>query len=70
MAESVYKVIELVGTSTESWEKAAAAAVKLAAKTLRDLRVAEISQLDMQLKDGKVESYRAKIKVSFKYEGD
>ncbi|PYP21603.1 MAG: transporter [Gemmatimonadetes bacterium] len=70
MAESVYKVIELVGTSTESWERAAAAAVKRAAKTLRDLRVAEISQLDMQLKDGKVESYRAKLKVSFKYEGD
>jgi flavin-binding protein dodecin len=70
MAESVYKVIELVGTSTESWEKAAAAAVKRAAKSLRDLRVAEISQLDMQLKDGKVESYRAKIKVSFKFEGD
>jgi len=67
--ESVYKVIELVGTSTESWEKAAAAAVKRASQTLRDLRVAEISQLDMQLKDGKVESYRAKIKVSFKYEG-
>jgi len=70
MAESVYKVIELVGTSPESWEKAAVAAVKRAGKTLRDLRVAEISQLDMQLKDGKVESYRAKIKVSFKYEGD
>src|SRR5713226_4446183 len=70
MAESVYKVIELVGTSAESWEKAAAAAVKRAGKTLRDLRVAEISQLDMQLKDGRVESYRAKIKVSFKYEGD
>ena len=70
MAESVYKVIELVGTSTQSWEQAAAAAVKRAAKTLRDLRVAEISQLDMQLKDGKVESYRAKLKVSFKYEGD
>ena len=70
MPESVYKVIELVGTSTESREKAAAAALKRAAKTLRDLRVAEISQLDMQLKDGKVESYRAKIKVSFKYEGD
>ena len=69
MAESVYKVIELVGTSTESWEKAAAAAVKRAAKTLRDLRVAEVSQLDLQLKDGKVESYRAKVKVSFKYEG-
>jgi dodecin len=70
MADSVYKVIELVGTSTESWEKAATAAVKRAAKTLRDLRVAEISQLDMQLKDGKVESYRAKVKVSFKYEGE
>lgn len=69
MPESVYKVIELVGTSTESWEKAAAAAVKRAAQTLRDLRVAEISQLDLQLKDGKVQSYRAKVKVSFKYEG-
>ena len=69
MPESVYKVIELVGTSTESWEKAAAAAVKRAGQTLRDLRVAEVSQLDMQLKDGKVEAYRAKIKVSFKYEG-
>ena len=70
MAESVYKVIELVGTSTQSWEQAAAAAVKRASKSLRDLRVAEVSQLDMALKDGKVESYRAKIKVSFKYEGD
>ncbi len=70
MPESVYKVIELVGTSTESWEKAAAAAIKRAAQTLRDLRVAEISQLDMQLKDGKVQSYRAKVKVSFKYEGE
>jgi dodecin len=69
MPESVYKVIELVGTSTESWEKAAAAAVKRAAQTLRDLRVAEIAQLDLQLKDGKVQSYRAKVKVSFKYEG-
>ncbi|HET7791436.1 MAG TPA: dodecin family protein [Gemmatimonadales bacterium] len=69
MAESVYKVIELVGTSSESWEKAAAAAVKRAAQTLRDLRVAEISQLDMQLKDGKIQAYRAKVKVSFKYEG-
>jgi flavin-binding protein dodecin len=69
MPESVYKVIELVGTSSQSWEKAAAAAVERAAKTLRDLRVAEVSQLDMQLKDGKVESYRAKVKVSFKYEG-
>jgi hypothetical protein len=70
MAERVYKVIELVGTSTDSWEKAAAAAVQRAAKTLRDLRVAEVSQLDMQLKDGKIESYRAKVKVSFKYEGE
>jgi flavin-binding protein dodecin len=70
MAENVYKIIELVGTSTESWEKAAAAAIKRAGKTLRDLRVAEVSELDMQLKDGKVEAYRAKVKVSFKYEGD
>ena len=70
MAESVYKVIELVGTSTESWEKAAAAAVKRASKTLRDLRVAEVSQLDMVLDNGKVESYRAKLKVSFKFEGN
>lgn len=69
MADSVYKVIELIGTSTESWEKAAEAAIKRAAKSLRDLRVAEISELDMQLKDGKVESYRAKVKVSFKFEG-
>ncbi|HEX9606421.1 MAG TPA: dodecin family protein [Gemmatimonadaceae bacterium] len=69
MAESVYKVIELVGTSSESWEKAAAAAVKQASKSLRDLRVAEVLQLDMHLKDGKVEAYRAKLKVSFKFEG-
>ena len=69
MAESVYKVIELVGTSTESWEKAAAAVVQRASKTLRDLRVAEVSTLDMQLQDGKVKAYRAKLKVSFKYEG-
>jgi len=68
MAESVYKVIELVGTSTESWEKAAAAAVNKAGRSLRDLRVAEISELDMQLSDGKVAAYRAKVKVSFKYE--
>ena len=70
MPESVYKVIELVGTSTESWEKAAAAAVRQAAQKLRDLRVAEVSELDMQLKDGEVQSYRAKVKDSFKYEGD
>ena len=69
MAESVYKVIELVGTSSESWEKAAAAAVKRASKTLRDLRVAEVSELDIVLKDGKIEAYRAKVNVSFKYEG-
>ena len=69
MAESVYKIIELVGTSTESWEKAAAAAVNLAAKSLRDLRVAEVTTLDMQLENGKVKAYRAKVKVSFKYEG-
>lgn len=68
MAESVYKIIELVGTSTESWEKAAAAAIKKASKSLRDLRIAEISQLDMQINNGKIESYRAKVKVSFKYE--
>ena len=68
MAESVYKVIELVGTSTDSWEKAAKAAVERAAQSLRDLRVAEISNLDMQLVDGKVATYRAKVKVSFKYE--
>ncbi len=69
MAESVYKVIELVGTSTESWEEAAAAAVETAAKSLRDLRIAEVAELDMQLEDGKVRAYRAKVKVSFKYEG-
>jgi flavin-binding protein dodecin len=69
MAESVYKIIELVGTSTESWEKAAAAAVSLAAKSLRDLRVAEVTTLDVNIEDGKIKSYRAKVKVSFKYEG-
>ena len=69
MAESVYKVIELVGTSSESWEKATAAAVNRAAESLRDLRIAEVSELDVQIKDGKIETYRAKIKVSFKYEG-
>jgi flavin-binding protein dodecin len=68
MAESVYKVIELVGTSTESWEKAATAAVKTASKTLRDLRIAEVSELDLQIEDGKVRAYRAKLKVSFKYQ--
>ena len=68
MAESVYKVIELVGTSTESWEKAASAAINRAAKSIRDLRVAEVSELDMVIENGKVSAYRAKVKVSFKYE--
>ena len=68
MSESVYKIIELVGTSPESWEKAAAAAVNQAAKSLRDLRIAEVSELDMAIEDGKVTSYRAKVKLSFKYE--
>ena len=69
MADSVYKIITLVGTSTESWEKAAASAVEMAAKSLRDLRIAEVQELDMQLENGKIINYRAKIKVSFKYEG-
>jgi dodecin len=69
MADSVYKVIELVGTSTESWEKAASAAVELASQSLRDLRIAEVEQLDMQLEGGKAVAYRAKVKLSFKYEG-
>jgi hypothetical protein len=69
MGESVYKVIELVGTSSESWEKAAASAVNLASKSLRDLRVAEVVELDMQLEDGKVAAYRAKVKLSFKFQG-
>jgi hypothetical protein len=68
MAESVYKIIELVGTSRESWEKAAASAVAAAAKSLRELRIAEVSTLDMQIENGKVKAYRAKVKVSFKYE--
>ncbi|HXW68872.1 MAG TPA: dodecin family protein [Dissulfurispiraceae bacterium] len=67
MSESVYKVIELVGTSSESWEKAAASAVEAASKTLKDLRIAEVVELDMHIEDGKVSAYRAKIKVSFKY---
>jgi flavin-binding protein dodecin len=65
---SVYKIIELVGTSSDSWEKAATAAVQKASKTLRDLRIAEVSELDLQLENGKVKAYRAKVKVSFKYE--
>lgn len=70
MGSSVYKVIQLIGTSSESWEDAAKAAVEKASKSLRDLRVAEITELDMQVQDGKVAAYRAKVKVSFKYEGD
>lgn len=69
MAESVYTVVELIGTSSDSWEKAAAAAVTQASQSLRDLRVAEVVDLDMQLENGKVVAYRAKVKVSFKYQG-
>jgi flavin-binding protein dodecin len=68
--ESVYKIITLVGTSPDSWEKAAAAAIDLASKTLRDLRIAEVEELDMQLFNGKVMNYRAKVRISFKYEGE
>jgi flavin-binding protein dodecin len=70
MAESVYKIIELVGTSSVSWEKAAAAAVERAGKSLRDLRIAEVSQQDLVIENGKVVAYRAKVKVSFKYEDE
>jgi len=70
MADSVYKVIELVGSSSESWEKAAAKAVETAAKSLRDLRIAEVVQLDVQIEEGKVIAYRAKVKLSFKYHTD
>jgi flavin-binding protein dodecin len=68
MAESVYKIIEIVGTSPSSWERAAAAAVERAALTLRDLRIAEVSQQDLVITDGKIEAYRVRLKVSFKYE--
>lgn len=68
MAESVYKVIEIVGSSSESWDKAASAAVRRASKTLRDLRVAEVKQMDMALKEGKIE-FRVRLSISFKYEG-
>ena len=70
MADSVYKVIELVGTSPDSWEKAAAAAVKAAGKSLKDLRIAEVVELDMHLENGDVVLYRSKIRVSFKYHQD
>jgi len=69
VAESVYKVIELVGTSSDSWEKAASAAVTQAGRSLRDLRVGEVSELDLTIDDGNIASYRAKVRVSFKYEG-
>lgn len=69
MPESVYKVIELVGTHSESWEKAAKAAVDRAAKSLRDLRVAEVSEQDLVIENGKVKAYRTKLRVSFKFEG-
>jgi len=65
---SVYDVIEVIGTSTESWEKAATAAVEVASKTLRDLRIAEVVEMDLQIDDGKVRAYRTKIKLSFKYQ--
>ena len=68
MADSVYRVTELVGTSSESWEQAAASAVETASQTLRDLRIAEVVQLDLQLEEGRVRAYRARVKVSFKYE--
>jgi hypothetical protein len=68
MGESVYKVIELIGTSTESWEKAALNAVTTASQTLRDLRIAEVVQMDLHIEDGKVVAFRTKIKVSFKYD--
>jgi flavin-binding protein dodecin len=70
MAESVYKVIELVGTSTESWEKAATAAVQKAASSLEDLRIAEVVEQDLQIEGGEVRAYRARVKVSFRYKGD
>jgi dodecin len=68
MADSVYRVTELVGTSSESWERAAASAVETASQTLRDLRIAEVVQLDLQLENGQVRAYRARVKVSFKYD--
>ena len=69
MSDSVYKIITLVGTSPDSWEKAAATAVEQASKSLQDLRIAEVEELDMQIENGKIKSYRAKVRVSFKYHG-
>ena len=68
MADSVYKVLELIGTSTKSWEEAATSAIKLASRSLRDLRVAEVIQQDLVIENGKVEAFRTKLKVSFKYD--
>lgn len=68
MAESVYKIVELVGTSEESWEKAAGAAVAKASESIRGLRIAEVTEMDVQIEDGKVRAYRAKVKLSFKFE--
>ena len=67
MAESVYKIIDLVGSSTESWEDAARKAVETAGKSLRDLRIAEVTKLDMKIEGGKVAAFRARVKLSFKY---
>jgi flavin-binding protein dodecin len=69
MSDSVYKIIELVGTSTESWEKAASNAITTASKTLRDLRIARVEEQDLHIKDGKVEMFRVRLKVSFKFQG-
>lgn len=70
MAESVYKVLELIGTSSKSWEEAAMVAIRRASRTVRDLRVAEVVEQDLVIEGGKVEAYRTKLKVSFKYEDD
>ncbi len=69
MAESVYKVVEIIGTSPTSWEKAAEAAIKTASKSIKDLRIAEVVELDLQIEDGKVVNYRTKLSISFKYQG-
>lgn len=69
MPESVYKVIEIIGTSPVSWEKAAEAAIKSASKSLKDLRIAEVVELDLQIENGKVSNYRTKLSISFKYQG-
>jgi len=70
MSESIYRVTEVIGTSTESWEDAAKHAVETAATTLRDLRIGEVVKLDVTIEDGKVSAYRARINISFKYESD